>query len=218
MRFRFVTILLLLTACSSKPAPIWQATAHTQLANYIENYLAGDDRFAAAHFDKAVAEIGKTGDPTLMGRALLTRCALETASLVGNDCPIEPSFVADRENATYHAFVTGRPLTAADLPKRYRPVAAALEKRDAPATNDAIVGMDDPVSRIVAVGVAVRRGIEEAAILETGAATASAHGWKRPLLAYLLRLKQLYERAGNRAGSTSVEARIKALMANNSPE
>jgi len=153
-----------------------------------------------------------------MGRALLTRCALETASLAGTECAVDPAFRADPGNAAYHAFVTGRATPASDLPKRYRPVAAAIEKRDAREVNNAIAGMDDPVSRLVAVGVAVRRGIEDTAILETGAATASANGWKRPLAAYLRRLKQLYEAAGDRAGSASVEARLRAMEESKSSE
>jgi len=208
---RLLLLSLLCTACSSTPAPLWQETAHTQLVNYTETYLAGDDRFAAAHFEKALAEIRKTGDPTLMGRALLTRCALETAALAANDCTIESEFLTDRENAAYHAFVTGRTASAADLPKRYRPVAAALGKSDSTAVSAAISEIDDPVSRLVAIGVAARCGKADAALFEIGASTAAAQGWKRPLTAYLLRLRALYEAAGDRTGTASAEARLKVI-------
>ncbi len=214
MRTLFLSTLIVLAACSSKPAPLWQATAHTQLTNYIESYLSGDDRFAAAHFEKALDEIRKTGDPVLMGRALLTRCALETASLAGDECAVDPAFRTDPENAAYYAFVSGHPHSSPALPKRYRAVAAAIEKRDAAATHDAIADMEDAVSRLVAVGVAVRHGIEDTAIFEAGAATASANGWERPLAAYLSRLRTLYETAKDPVGTASVEARIKTLETN----
>jgi len=204
-------IALLLAACSSAPAPAWQVSAHDQLANFTATYLAGDDRFAAAHFEKALTEIAKTGDPALMGRALLIRCAVGIAALTDGDCAVGPVYLKDPENAAYLALLAGRSPAVKDLPKRYRAFAEALGRGRADTIAAEVAAIDEPVSRLVAVGVAVHRGLFDAALLETGATTASENGWKRPLSAYLLRLKALYEAAGDTTGSASVEARLSVI-------
>ncbi len=146
-----------------------------------------------------------------MGRVLLTRCALETAVLVAAECPLEAAFLTDPANAAYHRLLTGETPRADDLPKRYRSFAGALAEGATPAVTDAVSRIEDPVSRLVAVGIAFRRGLADTALLEVGAATSSAQGWKRPLTAYLLRLKERYTAAGDTAGAAAVEARFKTL-------
>lgn len=203
--------LIFSASCSSTPAPAWQEVAYEHLKNYIQSALAGEDRFAANHFDRAIAETAKTGDPTLMGRIFLTRCAIETAMLSATECAVDSLYLSDPENAAYHALLTGRQLIAANLPKRYRRFAVALEKRQMAEVAAALSDIDDPVSRLIAVGVAARHGFADGAILERGAATASMNGWQQPLIAYLLHLKRLYEAAGDTAGVSSVEARLEVI-------
>jgi hypothetical protein len=68
--------------------------------------------------------------------------------------------------------------------------------------------VDEPLSRLVAAGVLLRRGQASPAVLALAAETASAQGWRRPLLAWLgaqaLRAEQ--------AGDTLEAARLRRRM------
>jgi hypothetical protein len=72
----------------------------------------------------------------------------------------------------------------------------------------AIIAIDDPLSRLIASGLAVRHRLENDAILQTAVETASRNGWKRALLAWLERLKSSHEAAGDAAKASSTQSRI----------
>lgn len=200
-----------MAACSSQPSPAWQNVAYTQLANYTESYLAGDERLAGIHFDKALEHISKTGDPALVGRAWLTRCALETAALIETPCDQAKEYGGDPANDSYRAMLEGATVKSDLLPAQYRDLMAALAKRSTKEVNIVLADIDEPVSRLIGVGVALKRGTFDTATLELAADCASKNGWKTPLAAYLLRLKTAYGAAGQSDKAAAVEARFEIL-------
>ena len=56
--------------------------------------------------------------------------------------------------------------------------------------------VDDPLSRLIAAALLFRAGLADPATIALAADTASAQGWRRPLLAWLEVQAQLAERAG----------------------
>ena len=213
MRQALFSIVIALAACSSQPAPAWQSAAHTQLANYSESYLAGEEKLAGIHFDKALEHISKTGDPALVGRAWLTRCALETAALIDVPCEQAKEYGGDPSNDSYRAMLEGAAVKPDALPEQYRDLMASLAKRSVKEVNDALAGIEEPVSRLIGVGVTLKRGTFDTATLELAVQTASENGWKTPLTAYLLKLKALYVAAGQSDRSAGIEERLKILAA-----
>lgn len=171
----------LLAACAGgPPPPAWQSQAHGDLARYGEAWLAGQARAADAEFMRARRTLAATGEAALVARVELTRCALEVASLQFEGCPGFESLRADAPAAerAYAAFLAGEAVSAADLPPAYRAVAAGGTAAD-------VAAIPDPLSRLVAAGVLVRRGAGSPQLLVLASDTASAQGWRRPLLAWL---------------------------------
>jgi hypothetical protein len=179
-----ITVLLLgLTACSSTPpAPDWQMNAQGSMERSIEGYLLGNARVEAAEFTRAKSEIARTGRADLLARVELMRCAARIASLVQDECEgfekLRPDAAAPER--AYADYLAGR--TQGDtslLPPQHRAIVA----RSADA--NAVQNITDPLSRLVAAGVIFRRGEANPALLDTAVETASAQGWRRPLLAWL---------------------------------
>ena len=82
--FCLLFLLLLLAGCGAKPAPVWIAAGHKQLETFKQDFLTGRaPAITEIHFRKAVEEIKKGGDPDLLGKAWLTRMALQVAVLGG---------------------------------------------------------------------------------------------------------------------------------------
>lgn len=194
---RFAMLLALVAAlagCGNKPrAPEWQVNARGSLERYIDAYLGGDARVEAAEFDRARRELGSTGQPGLVARAELTRCALRVASLVFEPCAGFEGLRADapapeRAYADYLAGRIGLPVIGL-LPPQHRSVASAQGAA-------ALHAIEDPLSRIVAAGVLFRKGQATPGVLALAADTASAQGWRRPLLAWLGVQAQRAEQAG----------------------
>ncbi len=120
-----------------------------------------------------------------MARAELIRCASRVASLVFDECT---AFDALRQDAgaaelAYSNYLAGR-IQAGDialLPEAQRAAAAATPEGLAAA----ITAIADPHAKLVAAGVAMRSNRASPAVLTIAADTASAQGWRRPLLAWL---------------------------------
>jgi hypothetical protein len=208
-------LILLLTGCGSKPpVPSWIAAGHQQLENYKQDFLTGRTAsITEIHFRSAVEEIKKGGDADLMGKAWLTRMALQIAVLrepeEGDYLKVEA--VEDvPANRNYYRFLKGGAAVpdATLLPEAYRSFLAALRGGDAAKAADTIAAIDDPHSRLIASGIAVRHRLETEAILRNAVETASRNGWKTALLAWLERLKSFYESAGNAEKSSAIRSRI----------
>jgi hypothetical protein len=176
--------MTLLVGCAGKPrAPDWQMDAHDSLERYARASLTGDARVEAAEFTRALRALASTGQPAQVAKAELTRCAVRLASLVMDPCD---GFERLRRDATpedraYADYLAGHiaPASASLLPPQHR--AIAMGREDVAALG----GIEDPLSRLIAAGVLFRMGRASPQVLEAASDTASAQGWRRPLLAWL---------------------------------
>lgn len=212
MRALFLAALVLLAACAGAPAPPeWQANAQVALRNFSAAYYAGDTRLAGQEFARARAEIAATGRPDLLARAELVRCAARVASLAFDDCAGFQALAADAgaEERAYAAFLAGRwqGLDAALLPAQHRALLAGTADADA----GALAGIADPMSRLVAAGVLFRLGRLAPTGIAAAAETASANGWRRPLLAWLGVQAKRADAAGDRDAAARIRRRIELV-------
>ena len=170
-----------LAGCSSQPpAPDWQGNAKGSIERSVAAYLTGDTRIEAAEFDRARSEVARTGRPDLVARIELMRCAAHVASLVFDDCPGFEALRAQAEPAqrAYVDYLAGRAADVALLPPAQQTGAGA-------GSGDMLKAIDDPLSRLVAIGVRMRANRIDPAAITLAIDTASEQGWRRPLLAWL---------------------------------
>ncbi len=198
---------LLLAACAGAPAPPdWQANAQVALKNFSAAYYAGNTRLAGQEFARARAEIASTGRPDLLARAELVRCAARVASLEFDDCAGFQSLAADAgaQERAYAAFLAGRwqGLDASLLPAHHRALLAGAPD------DGALASIADPMSRLVAAGVLFRLSRLAPAGIAVAAETASANGWRRPLLAWLGVQASRADAAGDSAAAALIRRRI----------
>ena len=204
-------LALLLAGCGSKPkAPEWQLEAHGSLERYVKAFMASDTRVEGAEFVRAREQLARTADAGLVARAELTRCALRVASLVFEPCV---GFEALRVDApptelAYADYLAGRalPRDAALLPPAHRAVAAAS------ADAAAVRAIDDPLARLVAAGVLFETGRASPDVLQLAVDTASAQGWRRPLLAWLGAQARRAELAGAQQETERLRRRMELLL------
>jgi hypothetical protein len=195
--------------CSVAPVPAWQADTHDALESFRETYLAGNTKLAARYFAQARSSVSATGRPDLVARVELVRCGTGTAALDFDACSGYEALQAEATPAdqAYGRFLRSGPdaADAAQLPEQYRDLAGA---KDADAQNDALAGIDDPLSRLVAAGALFHAGRLSPKGLSTATDTASAQGWRNPLLAYLNVGLKRAEEAGDGAAVESLRKRI----------
>src|SRR5690606_12871782 len=130
-------------------------------------------------------ETARTGQPALLARVELLRCAAQVASLVTGPCT---GFAALREDAeaperAYERYLSGQ-LQAGDvalLPAAQQGMAQALAAGNAEAAAAALAQITDPLSRLVAAGVLLRAGQASPPVVAAALDTASHQGWRRPL-------------------------------------
>ncbi|MCE5265792.1 MAG: hypothetical protein LLG97_19970 [Deltaproteobacteria bacterium] len=206
-------MLLVFAACGSTPAPVWIAAGHKQIESFKEDFLTGrSPAITETHFRNALDEIKKGGDLDLLGKAWLTRMALQTAVLAEMDPGEYPRIEAAQSvpaNDNYYRFLKGdSSVNAALLPEHYRPFWMGLRSSDAAKASAAIAAIDDPLSRLIAAGLAVRQRLESEAICRTAVETAAEKGWKRALLSWLKRLKSLHDSVGEAAKAAAIQSRI----------
>ncbi|EXI72113.1 MAG TPA: hypothetical protein PK440_20640 [Candidatus Accumulibacter phosphatis] len=198
-----------LAACVSAPAaPDWQTSAHGALAGYSEAYLAGNTRLADGEFARAHRELARTGRPDLLARAELTRCALRVACLDVGPGDVCPGFSALIEGATaderaYADFLAGRPADPALLPASYRKLVVSDGR--------SLAAIESPVSRLIAAGVLLQQGKLSLPDVDLAVDTASAQGWRRPLLAWLDLQATLAEKRGDSAVARNARWRIELV-------
>lgn len=173
--------------------------------------LRGDSKIEAAEFARARAEVARTGRPDLMARVELLRCATRVAALdfapcAGFDALAPDAAPAEQAYARYLAG-TSPASDAALLPEAHRALAAGAATPDA-----AIAAMADPLSRLVAAGVLLRREVATPAVIEDAVNTASAQGWRRPLLAWLGVQQQRAQAAGATQEAARIQRRIDLVL------
>ncbi|RYX95867.1 MAG: hypothetical protein EOO28_09940 [Comamonadaceae bacterium] len=212
MRMSWLATLLAvagLAACSSAPKPAdWQLEAKGATDRAIAAYLEGNSRVEAVESARARAELSSTGRIDLVARGELLRCASRVASLVLEPCA---AFEALRQDApaaesAYADYLAGRlkPADVGLLPEAQRVAAAA----SAESAGAAVQAIRDPLSRLVAAGVALQTGRASPSLVAEAVNTASAQGWRRPLLAWLGVQASLAEKSGNLEEAARVRRRI----------
>jgi hypothetical protein len=149
-------------------------------------YLKGDTRVAEIEFERALSELRSTGNPALVARAELVRCAVRAASLEFDNCPafekLRPD--ADAEELAYAEYLAGRGQRAAS---------------------------DDAMSRLVFLGVQFNSGKANPENISAAIGLASAQGWRRPLLAWLGVQEKRAEAAGDREALERIRRRIEIV-------
>jgi hypothetical protein len=208
-------LFLLLGGCGSRPTPGWIVAGNQQLETFKKDFLTGGQPVVTErHFQKAVEEIKKSGDLDLLGKAWLTRMALQGAVL-GEMEEGEYGKIAAAQhvpaNRNFYLFLMGDPaeVDGALLPAQYRSFLKTLRGGDVVKVEKAIAAMEhDPLSQLIAAGLSVRRQMETEAILQTAVNAASRNGWKRALMVWLERLRTFYEASGEGAKAAAVRQRI----------
>ena len=176
---------LLMGACASPPVPPdWQANAFSSLKGFTSAYLSGNTKLADFEFARVRQEVSSTGRADLLARAELARCATRVASLEFDNCAAYQPLSQDArpEEQAYATYLRGHwtGLNAALLPPQHR--AGVLKPQ---STAPALAEIEDPLARLVAAGALLQGQRLTPADITVATETASAQGWRRPLLAWL---------------------------------
>ena len=196
----------LLNACGSAPKPPdWQIEAKGSMERSVAAYLEGNSRVEMAELALARSQLSRTGRADLLATAELLRCATRVASLVFEPCAGFERLSVDATPAqrAYADYLRGqvRAETISLLPQAQRAAAAG----DA----NAVKGIADPLSQLVAAGALLRTGQASPPVIALAIDTASRQGWRRPLLAWLGVQAQRAEQGGD----TQEAARLRRRMA-----
>lgn len=200
--------LLAVSGCSSAPrVPDWQMEAKSSIDRAVQAYLEGNERVEAAEMVRARKHIASSGRADLLADIEMLACAARVASLVYAPCV---RFEALRPDATqsqraYADHLRGQS-TASSIPLLPTPQRVAASR----AANDAaaLQGIEDPLSLLVAAGVLLNADKASPAVIEQAVTTASAQGWRRPLLAWL----SIQVERATQAGRFDEEARLRRRM------
>ncbi len=188
--FSFLAIAFLTGCAGGPPPPEWQLNSLSAMNSFQQHYLRGDTRAAALEFERARAELASTGNPALVARAELVRCAARAASLEFDNCPGFEKLRADAgaEEIAYAEYLAGRVERAAGE--------AAL-------------------SRLVYFGVKLNGNKITPPEIASATDISSAQGWRRPLLAWLGVQEKRAEAAGDRAALERIRRRILLTLEKN---
>ena len=199
----------LLAGCAGgPPPPDWQSNAKVGVERAVQAALSGDGRVEAQEFERARSELARTGRPDWIARAELMRCAAHTASLAFEPCAGFERWRRDAAPAelAYAQHLAGHGLARADialLPPAQRDAATAIAGGAVAPIH--VRGIDDPLSRLIAAALLFRAGKASPEVIEQATDTASAQGWRRPLLAWL----QVQALRAERAGATDEGQRLR---------
>lgn len=210
----FAATLILLTACGSggPPPPDWKTDAADLIERYKKHALLGENLLAERYFQQAVAATGGAGRVAETARLWLVRCATRRAMLIDDACAEYTELAhtePDAADAAYHRFITldWANLDPASLPPQHRDfVRATPEAR--PATLEKIA---DPLSRLLDASLLVMRREATPATLAAATETASAQGWRQPLLTYLKLQSEQARQRGDSAESDRLARRIELV-------
>jgi alkylhydroperoxidase/carboxymuconolactone decarboxylase family protein YurZ len=207
----------LLVGCgSSKPVPEWTDASFNQLDNYKKSYLSGKERIAEAYFDKAVDEIKSSGDLDILARAYLTKYAVQVAVLEAFDEgeylrieAVEPVL----QNKNFYGFLKGAfdNVDENQLPQQYEGFLRAFKSGKKETIAREISKMDNSLSKLIAIGLLVKKNKDDEIDLKLAIDIASQNGWKKALLAYLGKLQSFYEANKEPDKAAHVEERIKLI-------
>jgi len=207
----------LLVGCgSSKPVPDWTDASFNQLDNYKKSYLSGKERIAEAYFNKAVDEIKSSGDLEILARAYLTKYAVHVAVLEAFDDreymkidAVEPIL----QNKNFYSFLKGAFDNVDEklLPQQYAGFLRAFQSGKKDDVAHEISKMDNPLSKLIALGLLVQKNKNDETDLKLAIDIASHNGWKKALLAYLGKLQSFYKTNNQPGKAAHVEDRIQLI-------
>lgn len=203
-----------LVACSQKPpAADWALNAESASDRATQAYLKGEQRVQLLEWNKARAEIERTASPQLLARLALMRCAVEHASLQWTECSEYQALAidADPPEQAYARYLQARVLSPQEialLPDAQQPLA---RMGDADAALAAVQAIQAPLSRLLAASVVLRTHGPSKGLLTEAVDTASAQGWRRPLLAWLLLSVRQAGQAGDEQLAQRLERRVRVL-------
>lgn len=200
----------LLAACGGGPrVPDWQMNAKQSLDRAQSAYLSGKDQIEKNEFARAREQIAGTGKIDMVIRIELARCATRVAALAFGDCPGFEALRADAGPAdiAYANYLAGR-ATPADAPLLPEPQRAVLAAGSDEAAAAAVASIADPLSKLVAAGAVFRANRATPAVLTAAVDTASAQGWRRPLVAWLNVRAMRAEKAGDAAEAARLRRRM----------
>ncbi len=211
----------LLCACANHPPPPdWQANAHSALKNFSTAYLAGNSRLADLELARAQRELSSTGRADLLALAELTRCAVRVASLELDHCAGYAPLAQDAapSEQAYAAYLSGRwtDMDPALLPAHHRALVLQVSAAPPPGGSAAgpgvLAAVADPLARLVAAGALLQTGHLSPTDIAVAVDTASAQGWRRPLLAWLGVQLQRAQGAGDPESAARLQRRINLTL------
>lgn len=212
--FALVALLALAACAGQPPAPDWQGNARSATERAVAAYLVGNARVEAAELARARTEVSRTGRADLLARVELNHCAAQVASLMFGPCAAFEVLRADAAapERAYADYLRARvaPQGIALLPEAHRAVAAG-GPNDA-ANVAALRGVADPLARLVAAGVLFEAGRADPQVIALALDTASAQGWRRPLLAWLNVQLRLAEQSGASDQADQIRRRIALVL------
>ena len=173
---------LLIGACAGgPPPPDWQVEAKGSMERSIAAYMVGNSRVEAAELARARSQLTRTGRADLLATAELLHCATRVASLVFEPCAgFEPLRLdATQAQRAYADYLQGK--VSAENAALLPPAQRAAAGGDA----SSLKAIADPLSQLVAAGVLLQTTRASPPVIVQAIDTASAQGWRRPLLAWL---------------------------------
>lgn len=215
MRHLLLALLVMtLSACGGGPRPPdWKQDSVSLLERYKKAELKGQNTLAESYFEQALAAVGGAAKIEETARLHLVRCATRQASLSFEPCSGYLDFAkfgASAEDQAYYRFLGGQgdTLDPGKLPAQYRDFQA---NRDPAKNAETLRNIGDPLSRLIAVSIAVMHRQADDATLALAAETASEQGWRKPLLVYLKLLEHRAVQNGDQAAAEKLRARIKLV-------
>ncbi|MEG1282198.1 MAG: hypothetical protein RSD57_17305 [Comamonas sp.] len=209
----FVAVGALSACAGGQKVPDWAVNEQGAAERATEAYLSGNTRVADAEWRKAREEVTRTARPDLLARLELARCAAQIAALDASPCSSYDAIAQDAAapEEAYARYLRGsqQATDIALLPQAQKAVAAQLPANAAAA----LAVIEDPLSRLVAAGALAVRGPLPMAVVQQAVDTASAQGWRRALMAWLINQQSLAQEQGDAALAQSVQRRLDVLQA-----
>ena len=206
--------LVMLTACGSggPTVPDWKSDSVELIERYKKHALLGESTLAERYFQQAIRATGGAGRVSETARLWLVRCATRRASLIDDDCHEYAELAkiqTTAEDRAYYQFVTLKwdGLDTTKLSPHY----AALIKSDPTRIKGQIATIEDPLSRLLAVGLVTLLKQADGALFSLAAETASTQGWRQPLLVYLKLLQKQAVEQGSMTEQQAYGVRIRLI-------